>query len=220
MGEFGEALARYLRLLFIRVFGEWLEPYIGKWLEPYAWHIAAGFLVFSIAWVIVSAVRMRKNRSTTRPEALASTNAASIQHPVPSTMVELGTAYGTLLGSFQNMVRHLEIEAPKSLRIPLIASLVALLCAVVGDWSYDFFVLVRVLIFMTCIVATVAIWKGNRSTSWLWVLVSITVLYDPLLPIHLHKPTWSFVNSVIFIVLGVLCVVLKVAPPAPTALQK
>jgi len=117
------------------------------------------------------------------------------------------------LNHIQQKVKRLKVEAPKSLRIPLIISLGFLIFAVSGNWSYDFFVLLRVVIFTTCIISLVAIWKANRSSNWLGVLVAIGVIYNPLLALHLHRPTWNWLNWVAIIVLGLLCNLLKPEQP-------
>jgi len=120
----------------------------------------------------------------------------------------------TSLTVFQKVVEYFRVEAPKGLRIPLGISLVFLICAVVGDWPYDFFVLLRVVIFTSSIIALVAIWKADRSSNWLGVLLATVVIYNPLLSLHLHKSTWNYLNWAAIIVLGLLCSVLKPEQPS------
>jgi hypothetical protein len=62
------------------------------------------------------------------------------------------------------------VLAPTQLRIPLILSVVGLVIAAIGNPAYDFFVLLRVLIFITCLIAVAALRGLNSSTTWLWTL--------------------------------------------------
>jgi hypothetical protein len=69
-------------------------------------------------------------------------------------------------------------------------------------------VLLRVVVCTTCIIAVGGIWKA-RTTIWLWVLIATAVIYNPLLPIHLHQSTWIWLNWAALFAVGVLCSALK-----------
>lgn len=122
---------------------------------------------------------------------------------------EVSGEFQDVTSEFQDLRRRLRVVAPKSLRIPLLASLSALALAVFGDLPYDFFVLLRVLVFITCCMSLAIIWRYDRTSNWIWVFISIAVLYNPFLLIHLHKSTWSWINFIAFIVLGLFCLILK-----------
>jgi hypothetical protein len=93
------------------------------------------------------------------------------------------------LSRVQAQFQRLRVVTAGSLRIPLTLSLAALIVAIFVDLPYDFFVLLRVIVFVTGIIALAALWKTDRSTNWVWILLTVTVLYNPVLPIHLHRET-------------------------------
>jgi hypothetical protein len=104
----------------------------------------------------------------------------------------------------------LKVEAPTGLRIPLVMSVIALIIAIFADMPYDFFVLLRVLIFVTCIACATTLWKsGQAGTIWLWIMVTIAVVYNPLLPIHLKRETWEWINIATIPVFCLLCFLIK-----------
>jgi hypothetical protein len=78
----------------------------------------------------------------------------------------------------------------------LILSIVALAFAAFADMPYDFFVLLRVLVFLTCVILLAALWKAQLVSGWFCLVTGIALLYNPLLPIHLHRDTWSWINIV------------------------
>jgi hypothetical protein len=204
MGELSESLSKYGRIILSRYLAR------SPWVQGHLWQI--GTVIGAI--LIVEMIReTRKN------------NPRKVQTPINSVPVSSQIKDQSSLGQPKEMVaassivpskaplwndqRRWEIKAPKSLRIPLGISLLMLLFAALGDFPYDFFVLLRVVIFVTCGLAFISIWKSKRTSSWLWVLLLIAVLYNPLLPIHLHRITWIWLNVTALIALGLFRAVLK-----------
>ena len=102
------------------------------------------------------------------------------------------------------------ITAQAGLRIPLAISIAALAIAIIGDMPYDFFVLLRVLIFVTCVACLTALRKaGRQGAIWLWVTATAALVYNPLLPIHLHRETWEWINIATIPVFCILAVLIK-----------
>ncbi len=189
-----------------------LSRYLARnpWVHGHLWQI--GTVVLAI--MIVEIIReTRKNN----PRQLATTIKSD---PVSSQIVgrsALRQRSAVVSGSWivasaatlRNAKRPLEVRAPKSLRIPLGVCLLMLLFATLGDFPYDFFVLLRVVIFVSCALTLTSIWKSKQASSWFWALLFIAVLYNPLLPIHLHRTTWIWLNISAIVVLVLFCAVLK-----------
>jgi hypothetical protein len=206
MGTVESDIGKYLGYMFSRFFGNWLAQ--NPQLQTYVWPILGVLLV---GVLMLAAIQAGRNREVPQPEPAS--NNASTRHRTLSIGIELQHVCRNLLFYFREIGERLKIEAPKGLRIPLGISIASLLCGVVGEWPYDFFVLLRVVVFTTCIIALATIQKAERSNNWLGVLLATVVVYNPLLPIHLHKSTWSWLNCLAFIVLGVLYVSLKPTEP-------
>ena len=238
MGEFAESLGKYISIICARLFAKWLEPYVdpylsklGQWVAPYESYIPGVLIALLAVWLIWA---KSKERTPMIPEDFVSPiersihqkqyakqsarfNDSSIMYKLGSASRRslvavrriLGSPWRGLINSSRRLCKCEGIEAPDKVRIPLAISLIALTGAVVTTWSYDFFILLRVVVFMTCAIAVTAIYKVNRSSSSLWALASIGVLYNPLLPIHLHRPTWGVLNCVVVLMFGLLYGVLK-----------
>ena len=88
-------------------------------------------------------------------------------------------------------------------------SVIALIIAIFADMPYDFYVLLRVLVFVTCIACAVALRKNQSGTAWLWVMVAIAVTYNPLLPVHLERETWEWINAATIPAFCLLCFLIR-----------
>jgi hypothetical protein len=109
-------------------------------------------------------------------------------------------------------VKSISVAAPKKLRIPLTVSVIALVGAVNGDWQSDYFVLLQATIFITCVIAMVLIWRVDRLSTWLGVIFTLAVIYNPLLPLHLHRTTWGWINVLSIPPLAFLILAVKEDP--------
>ena len=215
MGEFGEVLGRWLAYALSRTLAK------SQFAQKYEWHIIAFGGVLLCGGVIFEAY---KGRSTTTSSDIAATKPIPktipppTQPPPPELIEERRSDIeraGVNIGRMLNRVRaRFGILSSPHLRVPLVISILGLFVAAFGSVRYDFFVLLRVLLFCTCIITTVGIWKPNPGTPWLWTLAILSVLYNPLLPIHLHRDTWQLLNLTTIPVLGFLCFVLLPHRPA------
>ena len=106
--------------------------------------------------------------------------------------------------------RNARVDAPTWLRIPLSICAIALVTAISTDMPHDFFVLLKVLTFVSCIACVNAFRKdGQLGMFWMWVIVMIAVIYNPLLPIQLKKGTWESVNMATLPLVCLLCFLIK-----------
>lgn len=203
MGTVESDISKHFGYLSSRVFGAWLAQITQ--LEGDVLFYLGILIVGVLIYLILAAMEAGHKEA---PQAAPAPN-----KPSKST-------YSAVISSYDEMRKRLLIDAPKGLRIPLGIAVAFLLCGIVGDWAYDFFVLLRIDVFTTCVIVLSAIWKAERSNHWLGVLLAIVVLYNPLLPIHLHKETWSWLNGLTFLVLGVLSVALTPTKPHAASLPQ
>ena len=68
-----------------------------------------------------------------------------------------------------------------------------LLLAIPSIWPYGFFQILR------WIVTGTAVYNGyiahkTHSGFWLWTMIIIAILFNPIIPIHLVKETWIVID--------------------------
>jgi hypothetical protein len=114
-----------------------------------------------------------------------------------------------ILPSLTRLIVPLRIPGHKYLKIPLLVCISGLLFAALGTWPYDFYILLRVVVFVTCAIALLSI-AGNRQHGvWVVGLLIFALIYNPLFPIHLHRSTWRAINWVTLAIFAVLFCLLK-----------
>ncbi len=79
-------------------------------------------------------------------------------------------------------------------RIPAIICALLLVAAVFGHWPYGFYTLLRVVV---CAISIYLAVRANsaKSVPWTWVLGSMAVLFNPVLPIRMPRSDWRFVDA-------------------------
>lgn len=81
-----------------------------------------------------------------------------------------------------------------------IASGLLLLLAIPAGWPYDFYILLRWVIFISSIVVAWGFYK-SELTAWIFIFGAITFLFNPIAPIHLTKASWipiDLISSILF----------------------
>lgn len=70
---------------------------------------------------------------------------------------------------------------------------VALLLGSVGDHPYAYYEVLRV---ATCAVAAFGVWWAAREEAggWVWLLVTIGVIFNPLIPVRLGRAAWIVID--------------------------
>ena len=91
-------------------------------------------------------------------------------------------------------------------RIPSLVAGVMLLLAIPPIWPYGYYTLLRLVV---CAVGAYCAWyaKEQENQGWLWTMVVVAVLFNPLIPVHLTKGIWVFLNlgaAVLFFVFSKL----------------
>ena len=90
-------------------------------------------------------------------------------------------------------------------------AVIAMLLAAVGPWPYDYFTLLR---FAVCAVTAFGAYRahdGARTAStaprrtkqqrWSWALTFIAFLFNPFVPVHLERGTWTVIDIGVALVL-------------------
>ena len=96
-------------------------------------------------------------------------------------------------------------------KTPIILSIIILLLAIPSGWPYGFYTFLRFLVCGTS-VYVVIFSHENKRKFWFWVFITIAVLFNPLIPIHLSKDIWVVLDLLIAIVLGSSLFLLKNKP--------
>lgn len=76
---------------------------------------------------------------------------------------------------------------------PAIISIVLLLLASFGRWPYGFYTLLRLVVTGGAIYLAFAAAQFNKTT-WIWVMGVTAVLFNPLIPVHLKRSVWQFID--------------------------
>jgi hypothetical protein len=196
MGELDSELVRVLRPLFAKLLGQ--IPLI----HNHFWLIASLLISVSVVWMLAEkGIKLLQSRT-----------------PKPSRRSEFREALFELTHAVVGVLGRARLDLSKGLIFPLIASITALLVAVFGDVPYDFFILLRVLVFITCAIVAVGLFRIGAIAKWFWIVVAIALLYNPLLPIHLHRSTWEWINIVTIPVFATLSILVR-PPPADKIAQ-
>ncbi len=78
---------------------------------------------------------------------------------------------------------------------PAIVSLAFLVVALFGRWPYGFYTLMR---FVVCESGVFLALRANeiKKSLWVWLMGGIAVLFNPLLPIRVHRSDGQFLDLI------------------------
>ena len=125
----------------------------------------------------------RANDALRFATALKSLNGASSRPPAPERVSERVSS-----------VVHLNW-------IPLVVSSAMLLMALGGDWPYGFYQLLRIVVTVTALYVVVQ--TLNHRQYWSWIMGSIAILFNPILPISFSQEEWQPIDfgvAVVFLI--------------------
>ncbi len=85
---------------------------------------------------------------------------------------------------------------------------IALLLGIPTGWPYVYYQLLR---WLVAIVGGVYVYQSynEKENGWMWVMIAITVLFNPIAPVYLAKETWVLVDFVAAVVMFVYCAKMK-----------
>ena len=90
------------------------------------------------------------------------------------------------------------------MKLLCIISGLLLLLAILSGWPYDFYILLRWVIFVSSIIVALGFYK-SKLTAWTFVFSSVAFLFNPIIPIHLAKSSWvlvDFVSAILFFLIA------------------
>jgi hypothetical protein len=69
-----------------------------------------------------------------------------------------------------------------------------LLFAAIAHWPYGYYRFVHLAI---CAAACFSVWRlaGMKSTLWAIALAGIAILFNPFVPVHLHRADWQWIDA-------------------------
>lgn len=79
--------------------------------------------------------------------------------------------------------------------LPALISAALLVAAVFGRWPYGFYMLMR-LVVCGCSAFLAVKANGTRNVLWTWVMAGVAVLFNPVLPLRMHRGDWQIVDTV------------------------
>lgn len=87
-------------------------------------------------------------------------------------------------------------------KVPLIISVILLILAALPlDWPYGYYQLLRIVVFGTSIYLCFLSHR-SKSPGWFWLFVSIAIIFNPVLKIHLSRSAWLIFNMIAFVIMG------------------
>lgn len=84
--------------------------------------------------------------------------------------------------------------------LPAIIPALLLLAAVFGHWPYGFYTLMRLIVCGCAIYLAVGA-RRMGSTAWTWIMGVIAVLFNPIVPMRMHRSDWQIIDLATAIVL-------------------
>lgn len=67
-----------------------------------------------------------------------------------------------------------------------------------GLWPYGYYIFLRWAVFGAALFILWVAYSLEKNT-WIWIMGTITILFNPIAPIHLDKETWVVIDSIVAI---------------------
>jgi len=83
-----------------------------------------------------------------------------------------------------------------------IISTIMLLLAIPPLWPYGYYLLLRIIVCVTAVALSLGAHRKEKL-GWMWTMIIIAIIFNPLIPFHLGKEIWSIVDlavAVIFVI--------------------
>jgi len=87
-----------------------------------------------------------------------------------------------------------------------------MLLGALGHHPYDYYRLLR---WIVCGVAAFAAFRAserNKNGGWVWVLAFVALLFNPIIPVHLERETWAFIDVGVAVLLLISIVAVDLPP--------
>jgi len=175
----GEEFSLLLKLIFAKLFHLWWQQLPEKnrqLITWYFWHI----LVFLTAtWLAIVVIRHRRDIGRAFRNA-------------DRTLADWLTR---IVSGARSRVATNPSPEWKFCRILFAISSLLLILAIGARVPYDFYILLRVLVFGTAVFTLLKI-RADLPVWKIYSLLIVALLFNPLIPIHLHRSTWATLNFV------------------------
>ena len=88
-----------------------------------------------------------------------------------------------------------------------------MLFGALGHHGYDYYVLLR---WLVCGVAAFAAYRAYEISAkgWCWVLAIVALFFNPVIPVHLERGTWEFIDVGVALLLLVSIVAVDLRLPS------
>ena len=84
--------------------------------------------------------------------------------------------------------------------IVMIISAIFLLLALLEEWAYGFFTLLRWVVFGSSAYLT---WLAHKyeTGDWRWIFGFIALLFNPIIPVYLYRELWVIIDFLVAVFL-------------------
>jgi hypothetical protein len=100
-------------------------------------------------------------------------------------------------------------------RVIVVAKLIAagMLLGALGRHAYDYYVLLR---WVVCGVGGLGAFRASEvgKKGWAWALGIVALFFNPIMPVHLTRQTWGFIDVGAALLLLVSIVAVDLRPPS------
>ena len=107
---------------------------------------------------------------------------------------------------------RMKFKSPASIVAKLVAA--GFLFGASARHSYDYYTLLR---WVVCGVSAFAAYRAAdaRQTGWVWAFAIVALLFNPVIPVHLKRDTWAFIDFgvAIFLLVSVIFTDRQIPPP-------
>lgn len=76
-----------------------------------------------------------------------------------------------------------------------IISGLALLVAIPTGWPYDFYIILRWVIFITSLIVAFGFYN-SKLPAWTLIFGAVAFMFNPIFPIYLNKQTWVIIDLI------------------------
>lgn len=80
--------------------------------------------------------------------------------------------------------------------LAIISGMLLILAIPTGFWPYDYYILLRWVIFISSIIIANGFYKSGMP-PWVFVFGAVAFLFNPIVPIYLDKASWVGVDLVV-----------------------
>ena len=98
--------------------------------------------------------------------------------------------------------------------LPAVLSAGLLLMAALGRWRYSFYMFLRIVVCLIAIYLAVRAKEMSR-TVWTWIMTGVAVVFNPVLPLRMHRSDWKIFNLIGVGIFVAWMIVISVAKPKP-----